>query len=117
MRKHIVQDISELIEIKDQLTEKVSFSENMENTILNKQNEIDVVTKKLDHISNIIHEKRREIIPKLVVQLEKILQDLGMPNAQFKIEIVFGEPYLSNGKDELSFLFSFRIDYLLRTDR
>ena len=106
MRKHIVQDISELIEIKDQLTEKVSFSENMENTILNKQNEIDVVTKKLDHISNIIHEKRREIIPKLVVQLEKILQDLGMPNAQFKIEIVFGEPYLSNGKDELSFLFS-----------
>ena len=36
----------------------------------------------------------------------KILRDLGMPNAQFKIEVVLGESYLSNGKDELSFLFS-----------
>ena len=62
--------------------------------------------KKLEHISNIIHENRVEVIPKLVKQLGKILRDLGMPNAQFKIEIVFGEPYLSNGKDELSFLFS-----------
>jgi DNA repair protein RecN (Recombination protein N) len=106
MRKHIVQDIFELIEIKKQLTEKVSFSENMENTIQNKTNEIDVFTKKLEHISNIIHENRVEVIPKLVKQLGKILRDLGMPNAQFKIEVVFGELFLSNGKDELSFLFS-----------
>jgi DNA repair protein RecN (Recombination protein N) len=106
MRKHIVQDISELIEIKKQLTEKVSFSENMENTIQEKQNEIDIVTKKLEHISDIIHDNRVKVIPKLVKQLEKILRDLGMPNAQFKIEVVFGELFLSNGKDELSFLFS-----------
>lgn len=106
IRKHGVKDISELIEIKSQLTEKVSFSENMENTIHKKQNEIDIVAKKLDDISNLIHENRIEVIPKLINQLEKILRDLGMPNAQFKIEVVLGESYLSNGKDELSFLFS-----------
>ncbi len=106
MRKHVVKDVSELIAIKNQLTEKVSFSENMEDTILNKQKEIDIVIKKLDDISKVIHENRLRVIPKLVKQLEKILQDLGMPNAQFNIEVSLSTSYLHNGKDDLSFLFS-----------
>ena len=29
-----------------------------------------------------------------------------MPNAQFKIDVIYGDSFFANGKDELSFLFS-----------
>ncbi|MFD2823885.1 DNA repair protein RecN [Lacinutrix iliipiscaria] len=105
-QKHAVQDISELIAIKNQLSEKVSVSENIEETIQSKQKEIAHIVNALDLISKTIHQNRIKTIPKLTKQLESILLDLGMPNAQFKIEVTLGKTYLSNGKDELNFLFS-----------
>ena len=47
-----------------------------------------------------------DIIPNLKSQLEYILSTLGMPNAQFKIDVVLCQEFFNNGKDELSFLFS-----------
>ncbi|MDX1277745.1 DNA repair protein RecN [Oceanihabitans sediminis] len=106
MQKHVAENVSELIEIREALTEKVSVTENMEETILSKQKEIKAVSDKLDSIASKIHENRKKTIPGLTKQLESILQDLGMPNAQFKIEVNLGEEYLHHGKDQLSFLFS-----------
>ncbi len=106
MKKHVVSDVLELIEIKNQLEDKVSATENIDATIQQKEEEIELKTKKLTDISKRIHEKRTEVIPQLKNQLEIMLASLGMPNAQFKIETVFGNQFLNNGNDELSFLFS-----------
>ena len=106
MQKHIAGDISELIKIKNELEEKVSVTENLDDTIQKKQLEIDSKTTELNTISKTLHEKRTEVIPKLKRQLESILVSLGMPNAQFKIEAVHCDTFFTNGKDELSFLFS-----------
>ena len=106
MQKHIAGDISELIKIKNELEEKVSVTENLDDTIQKKQLEIDSKTTELNTISKTLHEKRTEVIPKLKKQLESILVSLGMPNAQFKIEVIHSDAFFTNGKDELSFLFS-----------
>ncbi|GAA3589075.1 DNA repair protein RecN [Flavivirga amylovorans] len=106
MQKHVAGDISELIKIKNELKEKVSVTENLEDTIQKKQLEIDSKTAELNTISKKIHEKRIDVIPKLKKQLESILIGLGMPNAQFNIEIIYSDDFFANGKDELSFLFS-----------
>jgi DNA repair protein RecN (Recombination protein N) len=106
MQKHVVSDISELIKIKFDLEDKVAVTENLETSILQKQSEIDGKAKQLDGHSEIIHKKRSAAIPKLKEQLETILASLGMPNAQFKIALNTSDHYFSNGKDELSFLFS-----------
>ena len=106
MQKHVTEKVSDLIEIKEQLTEKVSVTENLEESINQKQKEIETIEEKLDLISETIHNKRQKSIPKLTKQLEAILGDLGMPNAQFKIEITLSKEYMYNGKDQLSFLFS-----------
>ena len=57
-------------------------------------------------MSKTIHNNRSKIIPKLIKQLESILATLGMPNAKFNIELKASNSFLSNGSDELQFLFS-----------
>ncbi|AXP83110.1 DNA repair protein RecN [Mariniflexile rhizosphaerae] len=106
MQKHVVTSISELIEIKNQLEEKVAFTENLDESIQKKQLEIENKEAELNTISKDIHNKRTEIIPQLKQQLEVLLASLGMPNAQFKIDVVYGDDFFANGKDDLSFLFS-----------
>ena len=106
MQKHIVQTIPELIEIREQLAQKVEATENVDKDILNKEKEIKAVVKQLDSEAAIITKKRNDAIPKLITQLEEILSHLGMPNAQFKITLNNSETFLFNGKDELEFLFS-----------
>ena len=106
MQKHVVDNISDLIEIKNQLDEKVSVTENLDNTIKKKQLEITSKENDLNTIAKTIHKKRTEVIPQLKTELETILSSLGMPNAQFKMELTFSNIFHANGKDELSFLFS-----------
>lgn len=106
MQKHVVSDVSELITIKNQLEEKVAVTENLDETIQKKQSEIISKETELNTISQGIHTNRSEVIPQLKKELETILLDLGMPNAQFNIDIVISDTFYANGKDELSFLFS-----------
>lgn len=106
MQKHVVNNVLELIEIKNQLEEKVAFTENLDESIHKKQLEIENKEAELNTISKDIHIKRTEIIPQLKEQLEVLLASLGMTNAQFKIDVVYGDDFFANGKDDLSFLFS-----------
>lgn len=106
MQKHVASSVSELISIKNDLDEKVLMTENLDATIQKKKNEIESKTARLNSISKHIHDNREKAIPKLVAQLETILGDLGMPNAQFKVNVIYGDSFFANGKDDLSFLFS-----------
>ncbi|MFD1614254.1 DNA repair protein RecN [Gelatiniphilus marinus] len=106
MQKHVAANVSELIKIKNELEDKVAVTENLDASIEKKQSEIQSKTNQLKSIAKKIHKKRAEVIPQLKAQLETILASLGMPNAQFKIEVLYSEQFFANGQDELSFLFS-----------
>jgi len=106
MQKHVVNTISELIEIRETLSQKVSDTENIDATIQGKETEITTVKLALDTIAERIHKKRSAAIPKLKKKLETILSSLGIPNAQFNISLELNETYYNNGKEVLSFLFS-----------
>lgn len=106
LQKHVATDISELISIKNDLEDKVAVTENLDATIEKKKNEISKKTTELNTISKAIHDSRKQAIPKLITQLEAILNGLGMQNAQFKIDLVYGDGFQTNGKDDMSFLFS-----------
>lgn len=105
-KKHYVNTIPELLKIQTNIEDKVSQVENAEEIINEKQTEIDSVAKKLDEVALMISKARNKVIPKLQKQLEALLLELGMPNAQFSIKTILTDNYLSNGKDNLEFLFS-----------
>jgi len=106
MQKHVADDVSELIRIKNDLEDKVAVTENLDTTIDKKQSEIQAKTNQLKGISKKISINRLEVIPQLKEQLETILVSLGMPNAQFNIEVLYSDQFFANGQDELSFMFS-----------
>ena len=105
-KKHYVNSIPELLVIQEELSVKVGQVENAEEIINQKQQQIDEVSKKLDEVAILISNARKKILPKLKKELEFLLSELGMPEARFSIEISKSDSFLSNGKDNLNFLFS-----------
>ena len=105
-KKHYVNSISELLEIQEALSIKVGQVENAEGIINQKQKEIKEIATKLDDVASLISTARKKIIPNLKKELEYLLSELGMPEARFSIELSTSDSFLSNGKDNLSFLFS-----------
>jgi DNA repair protein RecN (Recombination protein N) len=106
MQKHTATDVSELIQIRESLREKVSITENLDSVIADKESELSSLEHKLNEIALKLSKNRIKAIPGLIKQLEDILAILGMPNARFNVELIPSDTFLSNGKDDLKFLFS-----------
>ncbi|NRD23412.1 DNA repair protein RecN [Winogradskyella litoriviva] len=104
-QKHSVVDINELLEIKNNLQSKIDNTESLDETIIQKEQEVLKLNEKLNEIALKIHKKRKKVIPVFVSKLEAILSDLGMPNAKFKVELETIAKFSKNGKDNLQFLF------------
>ena len=105
-KKHYVNSISELLLIQEELSVKVSATENAEQRLLDQQTIVKEIANKLDAIALKISEARKKITPTVSKQLESILDNLGMSHARFQIQNTLAENYYKNGKDVLSFLFS-----------
>ena len=105
-KKHAVNSNQELVNVLEDLSEKVRQVESADEVINHKKKEIEDVSEKLDQIALKITDTRKKVIPNLIKELEFLLSDLGMENARFSINIKPTFKYFSNGKDELEFLFS-----------
>ncbi|MEQ9583024.1 MAG: DNA repair protein RecN, partial [Arenibacter sp.] len=106
LKKHKVQTIPELLEIRNALDEKVSATENVVADIDRKKKELHQLETALNTEASNVSKRRKLVIPKLQQQLEETLIDLGMASATFKIEISPSKEFKPTGKDDLSFLFS-----------
>lgn len=105
-KKHQVQTVKELMEIQSELENKVLASGNLDIQIKNLNEKLVQSEIELNEKALLISENRREAIPVLTEKLLLILEQLGMPNARFNIQLSLTEHFLNNGKDEIEFLFS-----------
>ncbi|KQC28880.1 DNA repair protein RecN [Flagellimonas eckloniae] len=105
-KKHQVNSVEELIEIRNGLSDKVDAVENIESKIKDKEVEVSQITKQVEEEAIKIRKARNTVIPKLKSTLQESLYSLGMPSATFKIEVNPSASFKPNGKDDLVFLFS-----------
>ncbi len=105
LHKHSVTSLSELLEIKDMLTKKVDASEHLDADISALEKKIKISAERLNSFAKKLHLERTQIIPEFKINLEAILSQLGMPNAQFDIKLIMQDDFKHNGKDEIQFLF------------
>ena len=105
-KKHTVESIKDLLEIKEELQTKVDIAEGSSNTIRNKKQEIERVEEELNNLSLKIHNNREKAIPVFVKKLETILTRLEMKNTRFSIDLTSTDEYLFNGKDIMTFKIS-----------
>ena len=106
LKKHLVLNVSDLIEIRNDLEEKVRHTDKLDDIIEDKKEAVKKSKIEVDAIAKKINSSREGAIPVLKSQLESILEQLGMPNAKFEISLQFSDSYFENGKDILSFLFT-----------
>lgn len=105
-KKHQSVSIHELIGLQKELETKVERTTNLELKIAQLENEKIILKAEIEAIGTTIHNKRMEVVPKLIEELKSILFLLGLPNARFKIELQKTEEFSSKGMDALQFLFT-----------
>ena len=105
-KKHQVNSVEELLEIQNDLDNKVVSLVELENEINKIADRIKVATSELDNLALIIRNNRLKAVPVLAEKLIIILEQLGMSNVRFNMVLKETDNYFANGKDELQFLFS-----------
>lgn len=103
--KHNVNSIGELIELRDQLTTQISSFSSIENEISLLEEVILKNETKLNSLSDSLNNKRLSKIDLLQNAINSILNQLGMPNAELKIDLTLEKDLNSKGRNTIDFLF------------
>ena len=105
-KKHSVNSVAELIKKTNKLQLQLQKNENIEIDIENLQNEIVLKESLLDEQSKKISISRKKILPKLKLDIESILNHLGMENASFNFNVNDAKDYNKFGKNTIEVMFS-----------
>ena len=107
-RKHRVDSIDQLIEIKNRLTDSFIGNENLEQRIKSLESKVNSLHEEISLMAVDIRKMRTKSIAGIKKNVGDLLKDVGLNNAQFDIDLqplpkgVFRE----NGGDRIEFLFS-----------
>lgn len=104
LRKHGVKNTNELLQIRDALNEKLKAVLHIDDAISAAGKEYAALTEKAIEMAARISSARKAQVKPLETQVNKMLGQIGMPNARLKVEITKGSLGLS-GMDVVDFLF------------
>ena len=105
-QKHQVDNIRDLIQVRDNLEKRLEETQDLEQKINVIKGRLAESRELLDGLSKQLHQNRKEASPKLCDQMEQIISKMGMQNARFRIDLTSVDRFLSNGKEQIDFLFS-----------
>jgi len=105
-QKHKVTTVGELLLLQENLNKKLSSIDSLEEEIKNIQNQIELTETELLQISNVLSNKRFNVVESIQNEMQNLLASLGMPSAKFQINIEKLNSYTSIGSDKINFLFT-----------
>lgn len=105
-QKHRVNSVAELIEIRDNLSEKLSNFSTSELDIEVKKKDLIQVRKNLESASSALSKKRLSAFKKIEGQTIQTISKLGIDKARFVIKNQVLDVFGENGQDEIDFFFS-----------
>ena len=106
LKKHNAKSEEELITIKQTIEEKLRQFGSLEAEIEKIKKEITTLKKDVTQLATDLTKKRKAGIPSFEKEIKAILNDLSMPNANFKIELETLPEFGPNGFEAIQFLFS-----------
>jgi len=104
LKKHAVNTTSELLVIKDSLQQKLSDILNISEAIIAKEKVTDDLLKNCQQLAGIITTNRNNAIEPFTKKVNTLLAQVGMPNAQIKIQLQKVALNIEGG-DSIEFLF------------
>ena len=106
LKKHNVIDTASLIEIRQQLATELEKTTNLSEGILQKQKESDALFKEAFAIAEKLSSHRQKQIKPFEEKVNKLLSQVGMPNAKIKVDISSGKNLNAFGINTVEFLFN-----------
>jgi DNA repair protein RecN (Recombination protein N) len=104
--KHSVTTIAELVKIESNLRSKIDTTLHLDTSIKTLEKEKQEAASKLASLAKNLHDNRLGIVPMLKQKLEKNLALLGLPNAQFKIDLNRSDTFKQTGTDRIKIYFT-----------
>tara|TARA_Y100001933_G_scaffold154235_1_gene152569 strand:+ start:4836 stop:6473 length:1638 start_codon:yes stop_codon:yes gene_type:complete len=105
LHKHRLKFIDQLFDLKEDLYNKIEQSESFEVLLNKKEKDLKVMYDQLIKLANILDDNRKKVIPKITNHIEDILINLGIPHAQFQINLEQTDELHSYGFSNISMQF------------
>ena len=105
-QKHRVESVEELILIREELEQKVGKIESSDDLIEDLKKELGEQGIKLEKASEKLTNSRKKVVSAIEKTIVNQLVQLGIPNANFKVQIQNNEEFQYLGHDNVNFLFS-----------
>jgi DNA repair protein RecN (Recombination protein N) len=106
LHKHHVQSTDELIVLKNNLNQQLLSIEGLGDEIASKKAEAEKLKLQMQSIGARLTSSRSKASPNLGSSVAVLLQSLGMPHAQFHVEVSRLEQPAISGYDKVQFMFS-----------
>ena len=107
-KKHRVQSNQELIDLQNSFSEKLNQISSADDEIIKLEKEIIVLKSAILKLAKQLSANRTKVLPTIEQYIVKTLAEVGMPNAQIKIEqhILTDNQLDKTGLDRVQFLFN-----------
>ena len=104
-QKHNTQGVEDLLQIRDELSEKVSKTVNLEDDLEKARSDYEAAEKEVLKLAEQLSKSRARVFDRFGKEIQKLLSDLGMPNATLQINAEKTDPG-PMGIDKIHFRFS-----------
>jgi DNA repair protein RecN (Recombination protein N) len=106
LKKHQVQTEEALLQEKEKLEQRLIGFQSLSNELSKNDKAIATAFNECDKLATDISKKRASTIPFIEREVQSVLIELAMPNAQFKIEMTKSHELREMGYDEFRVVFS-----------
>ena len=106
LQKHSKKTVKDLLNYHKVIKDKIRLSASFETALKDKKKKIENQFLALREASLALNEKRNKILPRLKKDVETHLISLGMPFAQFTVQLNHTDIFNELGNSTISFLFS-----------
>ncbi|MGM0636260.1 MAG: DNA repair protein RecN [Bacteroidota bacterium] len=105
-KKHQVENVQELLQIQEELAEKVLKKQGLGDEIALLEKQIIEQENKVKSVGEKLYKRRKKVSPQLISSVKEILADLGMKDADLKIDLQLSSTQHSFGIEEMNWKFS-----------
>lgn len=105
-KKHQVDSVEALIEKREFLATQLNDTDQQQDRINYLIQAVETAKSELHSLAMKLRQARQQTIPDLIDKMEQIVRRMGMQNARFEIQLNPSDTFLSNGQDQMDFLFA-----------
>ncbi len=105
-QKHRVAGIDELIALREEYRQKLETISGLEEDMTAEKQHLAEISQKLGKAAMKLRAAREQKIPRFEKEVEALLQQMGMKEAQFRVQVEKLETFAPRGKEALTFYFN-----------